>query len=212
MNQNPENGMDDFMEDMADDLASTREEDYSGPEESTDRDPPIKGLALVGGAILVLIIIIVLLFGGGEKASEGDIAAIQTKIDRIGERLTRIEGMESKILELEKQEKALRQSISKVDKSVKSLGKRLGSLTGKFDALRKGLASIALKAEPPRTVRKKPALPSGGQYHMVRAGESLYRIAQKYDMKLEELCRLNRITPKHVISPGEKLLVSKKGK
>ena len=48
-------------------------------------------------------------------------------------------------------------------------------------------------------------------YHEVRQGETLSRIAEKYGITVEKLCRLNRITPKAVIRPGQKLLVSSGG-
>lgn len=45
-------------------------------------------------------------------------------------------------------------------------------------------------------------------YHEVRRGETLSRIAQKYGISVEQLCRLNKITPKAVIRPGQRLLIS----
>ncbi len=48
-------------------------------------------------------------------------------------------------------------------------------------------------------------------YHEVRRGETLSRIAQKYGISVEKLCRLNKITPKTVIRPGQRLLVSPAG-
>ncbi len=48
-------------------------------------------------------------------------------------------------------------------------------------------------------------------YHKVRKGDTLSRIAQKYGITVETLCRLNKITPKAVIRPGQRLLVSSGG-
>ncbi|UCF58134.1 MAG: LysM peptidoglycan-binding domain-containing protein, partial [Deltaproteobacteria bacterium] len=39
-------------------------------------------------------------------------------------------------------------------------------------------------------------------------GETLYRIAKKYGITVDELCRLNDMAPSQVIKPGQKLLVS----
>jgi LysM repeat protein len=47
-----------------------------------------------------------------------------------------------------------------------------------------------------------------GRYHVVRRGDSLSKIAKRYDITVRELSRLNRITPKTLIRPGQKLLVS----
>ncbi|MGD9039456.1 MAG: LysM domain-containing protein [Desulfobacteraceae bacterium] len=48
-------------------------------------------------------------------------------------------------------------------------------------------------------------------YHEVRRGETLSRIAQKYGLSVERLCRLNKITSKTVIRPGQRLLISSGG-
>lgn len=48
-------------------------------------------------------------------------------------------------------------------------------------------------------------------YHEVRRGETLSRIAQTYGISVEKLCRLNKITPKTVIRPGQRLLISSGG-
>ena len=48
-----------------------------------------------------------------------------------------------------------------------------------------------------------------GRYHEVRQGDSLFKIAQKHGITVEELCRLNKITSKTVIRPGQKLLVAR---
>ena len=48
-----------------------------------------------------------------------------------------------------------------------------------------------------------------GQYHMVRQGDSLFKIAKKHGITVKELCRINKITSKSVIRPGQKLLVAR---
>jgi len=47
------------------------------------------------------------------------------------------------------------------------------------------------------------------RYHEVRQGDSLFKIAQKNGITVEELCFLNKITAKTVIRPGQKLLVAR---
>ena len=48
-----------------------------------------------------------------------------------------------------------------------------------------------------------------GRYHEVRQGDSLFKIAKKHGITVKELCRLNKITSKSVIRPGQKLLVAR---
>ena len=51
-----------------------------------------------------------------------------------------------------------------------------------------------------------------GTYHEVRPGESFYRIAQQHGITVDELLRLNHLTKKQTIYPGQKLLVAPAGK
>jgi RND family efflux transporter MFP subunit len=73
----------------------------------------------------------------------------------------------------------------------------------------------SLKERPQETDQvKKRAASAGGiptgqvgkQYHEVQSGESLYLIAMKYGLSVDELCRLNNINPRQIIRPGQKLL------
>jgi LysM repeat protein len=54
--------------------------------------------------------------------------------------------------------------------------------------------------------------PDNERYHEVRPGETLYRIAKTYGFSVDELCRLNDISPDEIgdIQPGRRLLVSSK--
>jgi len=56
-----------------------------------------------------------------------------------------------------------------------------------------------------KTLLKKQ-LPSE-KYHVVRSGESLSAIARKYHISLYKLQKLNKLSKRHVIHPGDKLCV-----
>lgn len=55
--------------------------------------------------------------------------------------------------------------------------------------------------------KKTGDVKSTALYHVVKKGETLYRVSLKYGLSVEELCRINKITPVTVIVPGRKLLV-----
>jgi len=95
---------------------------------------------------------------------------------------TRLDQVEERLTQLEGTERKMAHLESQVKKLERSISK-----------LNKPVA--------PRTKK--------GRYHEVRQGDSLFKIAQKHGITVEELCRLNKITSKAVIRPGQKLLVAR---
>ncbi len=213
MDRKPNSEMEDIMEGMADDLASTRnDENQRGSGTSTDFKSQIRILVPWGAGILILSVIIALFLGSGSNVSTEDLAAIDAKIDLLGQKLTRLEGLENKLVQLDKQGKNLQKSVVRTDKSLKSQAKRLDKLTKSIDGLQKKMAAPATKAKAPRTIKKKQTSVVGGRYHQVREGESCYRIAQKYGITVDELLRFNKLKKSQAIYPGQKLLVAPAGK
>lgn len=209
MDRKPNSEMEDIMEGMADDLASThKDENQRGSGTSAEFKPQIKILVPWGAGILILSVIAALFFGSGGNVSTEDLTAIETKIDLLGQRVTRLEGLENKLAQLEKQGKSLQQSIAKTDSSGRSQAKRLDKLTKGIDVLQKEMAKLAAKPKAPLTTKKKQTPVVKGRYHQVTAGESLYRIAQKYGITVDELLRLNKLKKNQAIYPGQKLLVA----
>jgi len=59
------------------------------------------------------------------------------------------------------------------------------------------------------TVSRQPQViaPSQGIYHIVGNGQTLYRIAKTYNVDINEVMRVNRITDPNQINPGQKLFI-----
>ena len=66
------------------------------------------------------------------------------------------------------------------------------------------------KSEKPKTQTKKKVKESGST-HVVRSGESLYKIAKKYGITVNQLKKANSMT-NNKIKPGQKLTIPKKKK
>ena len=211
MNENLDNEMKEFEEQMADDLDYTQKDENIRRRKSIlNFNPRRKTLILGGAGILILIVLIALFSGGDNNLSTGDLSSIQGKLDQLENRLTHLEGIEARIASLEKQEKRLPQSMA--DRSGKPLTQRLDKLTHRIDQLEKTMASAPAKTEASHPIQKKPFPLDKGRYHEVRSGETLYRIARQYGITVAELCRLNNMTPGQIIHPGQKLLVAPEGR
>jgi hypothetical protein len=207
MNENLDNEMKEFEEQIAGDLDYTRKDENTRRRKSIlNFNPQRKTLILGGAGILILIVLIALFSGGDNKLSTRDLSSIQIRLDQLEKRLTHLEGMEARIASLERKEKGREQSMA--DRSGKSLTQRLDKLTQKVDQLEKRMASAPAKTEATYPIQRRPFPPDKGRYHEVRSGETLYRISQQYAISMDELCRLNNLTPEQAIHPGQKLLVA----
>lgn len=53
----------------------------------------------------------------------------------------------------------------------------------------------------------RPRTPAHGIYHVVKAGDNLFRIGKAYDIPYQELARINRITDPHQIQVGHRIFI-----
>jgi LysM repeat protein len=199
-----------FMKEIADDLGYTSEErENVSPEDSAGFRLSRKAFILGGVAIVVLSVLISLFLGAG-GVTKRDLGPIRTRVQLLEEKLARLEATESRITYLENREIELQQYITDVDRSRRSLSEQLEKTTAALDRLENAVGAVSGKRKPRRAAVARPVPPAEGRYHEVRPGETLYRIAQRYNISIEELCRLNNITPEEAIYPGQKLLVGPK--
>jgi LysM repeat protein len=172
--------------------------------------PQRKTLIFGAAAVLILVILIALFSGGSSEISKKDLTAISTRVDLLEKRLTRLEEVELRIATLQQQGKTLQQSMGETDRSIKSLAQRLDALTERLGARGQETASVEKGTEAPEAITGKPTSPAKKQVHEVRRGDNLYRISRQYRLTLDELCRLNNITPSQPIHPGQKLIIAPK--
>jgi LysM repeat protein len=170
--------------------------------------PQRRTLVFGGAGILLLVILIALFSGGRSEISKKDLTALSTRVDLLEKRLTRLEEVELRIATLQKQGTMLQHSMGEKDRSIKSLTQRVDALNQRLDVRGEEMTSVTNGTEAPRGITEKPASPLKRRVHEVRRGENLYRIALNYGISVDELCRLNNITPDQAIYPGQRLLVN----
>jgi LysM repeat protein len=218
MDDDLDKAMEDFRQEIADAQGYRQSNEGTKDEYTARTKGPLNLLAnrknlIYGGiGVLVLILLIVLFSGSGDKSFKDDLLFIKAKFEQIEGSLKQIEGLEVKVAHLEKQQKELQQSIRDSVTSGKDLAEKMGSLSQTVETLKKGIGSIPdNKAKDLAAGQKKSASTTKKQFHEVRAGETLYRIAKTYGITLDELCRLNNISPNQAIQPGQKLLLAPSG-
>jgi len=212
MNENFEEEMGEFEEQIADQVGYTGKGENSRHRRSLLDSRPRKKTVILGAAIVVLLIVVIaLMSGGNNELSTGDLTSIRVRVDQLEKNLTRLKGMEARIAFLEKQEQGLLQSMEEADRSGRSLAQQLNELSQKIDQSEKRTAPAPAKTKVLYPIQRKPFPLGEGRYHEIRPGDTLYRIGQQYGISVEELCRLNNMTREQVIFVGQKLLVGPEG-
>ena len=209
MNNNPEGERGGFMGEIAGALGH-RPENRRITRHGEPRDFKSRIITLVigGGAMLLLIILFAPFYRRGRESSSEDLPLIQARLGQLEEAIARLEGMEDRIVYLDRQQKELRRYLAENDRSRGQLAQRLDTLTEKVDRLQKTMGTVTVETKASPTSQGKPSPLAKGRYHEVRPGDTLYWIAQQYGTSVDELCRLNRINSEQVIYPGQKLLLA----
>jgi LysM repeat protein len=202
MDEKKRNGMEslDFSEEMEDDLT------YSRPSSRhsaafTGLGFPIKWIILAAAAFLFLIVISFRVFGGGSGVSSEEFHALRSSVAAIENQLEKMENISKRIDNIERRETKLRTTLDNMNQTLGTVSQRLASLTQKFEASRDKSVS---------TAKPKPIpSPKGTLTHQVKAGETLYGIARKYNTTINDLVRLNKLGGNPTIHPGQELVVKR---
>jgi uncharacterized membrane protein len=209
MNENRDKEMSTFMDDIADALGKTPK---NNPVRHTRAPSYLKATrkAVILGAIGVCIVIIVIVFfsRNDDERFAGKQPAIQARLNQLERRITQLESMQERISYLEQREKRLSRDIANYDRAGGPFIERLDTLSERVKRLEKTSITVTSKTATPLTSQRGIFSLTEGGYHVVKAGDTLYWIAQHYGTSVEKLCRLNKISSDQVIHPGQKLLVA----
>lgn len=126
---------------------------------------------------------------GGGSFSPSQVAALEQKIA----------GLEKQLMEL--------QGKLNAPGTDSSLVQRLDALTLRVEAMEKQKQAMA-ESKTKSSAPSKPAPATKKQYHQVQKGETLLHLSKKYKIGVEELRKLNKLSPDKPLRIGQKLLVS----
>jgi len=179
-----------MQEDLARQKAGVRRNKH--PQDSSSSG---KSALLWGVLGIILILLLVLLFRGGDKAITEELNALKVRVEQLEKKMTAFESAAKKTDTLEGQIRGIQQSVSKVEGGQRSLAERVDKL-----------AQHADKTAAAQSGQKKPG--AQAKVHEVRPGETIFSIAKKYNLSTDQLLKLNNMTKKDTIQPGQKLVVT----
>ena len=150
--------------------------------------------------MIFFIVAFVLFFSSCGKEDNDKIGSIQTRLDQIEERQLKYEEIANKTDQLEILFKRLEDDSANLKNEVEAISKQVG-------ILQKAYSTITEKPKASVTVQKKKTSKVKGNYYEVQEGDTLYGIANKYGLSVEELYSMNNISKGQIIHPGQKILI-----
>jgi len=186
-----------FREEIADDLVYRRKGQTTWRPKLSLPFKLRRSYLFLGGAVILLLIVFIALFSGnGNESLANNLLVIRTRLDLLEKRIKHLEGMEGKLV------------VTETAKTEGPLADQLQNLTKRLDRLEQKMVPVPATAQAPLTRQEEPSPLTNGRYHEVRSGDTLYKIASTYGITIDELCRLNNISPRQIIYPGQRLLVA----
>ena len=204
----------------AEEVEALHQEPYYGNSSELFRKKSFLPFVIGGVGLVVLVIILVLILAKPKNVIEPEyLQSLETRLQQLEKKLGTIGVMDQTLERVGKQE----QDIDLLDKKLNRLE---STVTTQIDQIIKELGTLHQKtaqkpvspaSSTPRTDEKKQPVvskkaDSTAKYHVVQAGETLYRISRRYGLSVEQLRGYNRLAPNAAIYPGQKLKLSKDAK
>jgi anti-sigma B factor antagonist len=150
---------------------------------------------LVGAGIVIVVILFFLFLKPAKQPTTGPEGEMGSRLELLERRVAQLE---SRLMTTSKVEESGENLSKGVSERLSLIEKDLGRLKGDMESLVKKTTTFPEKSQVPRA-------PSA--YHVVSKGETLYRIALRYNVTVEALRSLNNLKPEQPLLAGQRLLI-----
>ncbi len=174
----------------------------------------------IAGVIGVILLVMLLFSNINEPTDQEHISALEQRIELLEQRLEKYDGVDEKVTRIWEQAKSFETFKTRFDRSEASMSLRMDHLAMSLDALQKKTDDTLKKVgnlekvPAPRAaqVNPPPVKPTATvKTHTVAAGDTLFSISRRYNLSVEKLRSINKLTDKTVIHVGQTLTVSSPG-
>ena len=177
------------------------------PAKKTGRRKEPLFLVILG--LLVLGVLLVVLVGRtGDPSRETSLRDLEARVQKMEQKLVKLEVLDHRIFQLEQKtgehSLLLMERMDRLEKSVASSKEQ--KMEEKKPAPPKREDLPRQQAEPPKPV-EPPKTAKEAVHHQVLEGETLYRISRTYGLSVDELLRMNNLSPGSPIRKGQRLRV-----
>ncbi len=181
------------------------DDDWDDEEEYLEDQTGRQMLYWIGGGLLILVLIalLFLIFSGG-SGSSADLSGVNKEIQDIQARISKIEGSAN----------AWNSGLDRLEATQQTTIDQINLLSAKVEELsRKVAAKPTARAAIPDLPTKLPtpaikkSEPSPRSFHIVKPGDTLYSIHQKYQVSLDKLRKFNTLKEHEPIFKGQKMFL-----
>jgi LysM repeat protein len=168
-------------------------------------------LTVIGiGLFVVILVFVVFIPKARNKIDNKQLELFDAKLKEMEDRLVNIEWPDKKLEQFEDKSK-------KIDMMEERMDKLEAVLSMKLDLIKKNIEETREKSQQSKELQKSTThrntivspQKATKQYHQVRAGDTLYSIGRRYGISINELCRINKLSKRKNIYPGQKLLLNR---
>lgn len=171
------------------------------------------GIAVVAGVVLLMLLLFSNIIDPADLARIED---LENKIEQLEQRLVKYDGMDEKVTHIWEQAKAFETFKTRFDRSEASMSLRMDHLAMSLDSLQKKTNTTLQKVGKLEKAPVRPVAPASPpsakkaaarKTHTVVAGDTLFGISRRYNLSVQELKSMNKLTEGAVIHVGQVLQV-----
>lgn len=183
---------------------------YATGEESAAKRS-LKPVLIAGAGLLIAVVVVLMFMSGTPRSADKELLkGMEARLKQIEEKLGKLEWIDTGLARLDRKEKDLAALSERMTQLESTLGRRIDQIAK--DAAKPSTAkaeSPPLKPEaaapkPPATAAKIEKS-SAAKVYLVQKGDTLYSISRKHGVPVEQILKLNRVSAKDPIRPGQKL-------
>ena len=187
-------------------------EDYYGNHVGIFQKKTLTPMVIGGVGLVVLVILLIFIISRtGNVIGKEQLQSLETRIQQLESKLATIGVIDQALDRLAEQEQKFTLLSKRADRMEATAKTQIDQIIKELGILHQKTAGEPLpkaKAPQPAAAAKKELK---SKFHQVRAGETLYRISQRYGLTVEQLRRYNNIGSKATIQPGQKLKLTPNG-
>lgn len=164
----------------------------------------------IGGGVLLAIVALWAVFRTPSPPAidSAQLAMLEQRLGELDARVMNLEAASARLSTLEAGARDAAGLTRRLETLEASLARNLNELAQKVEKLEKPAAP---KASAPAAKSTPAKAPAPAKTHVVKAGETLYQISRQYNLKVEDLLRLNGWKSIPTIQPGQSIVVSRGG-